>query len=239
MLSANTSTGDGGYSVHDDVENMRIYNSRIGIDINCTGTGYVTTCDFRNIDIHAAIYGIRTREPSSTVPAIGSINFDNVMIQHESGTLFGIDSLEGDNMNFDHLVLWDFAAGSVSCVLSANTNEANMNGMGIDAIGYSDLGKGNRVISWKQKMQGVWFKDENKESGSKKVKLTEIQKYLLENDLPYIEGLQKMFTTTQLGVFGRMNRYIAFCQSKGVNEADIDKYKEGFGKWYDLNKNNF
>ena len=72
-----------------------------------------------------------------------------------------------------------------------------------------------------------------------KVKLTDIEKHLTEKDYSYVEGLKKMFTTTDRGVFGRINRYIAFCQSKGITEADIDKFKEGFGKWHELNKNNF
>jgi hypothetical protein len=100
--------------------------------------------------------------------------------------------------------------------------------------------KGNKIKNWKQKMQGVWFKDENKESTSVKIKIENISKEIEVNDMEWIESLKpSMYNTTTRGVFARINGYIKFLALQNIKETDIEQFKNGFGKWYEKHKNDF
>lgn len=100
--------------------------------------------------------------------------------------------------------------------------------------------KGNKIKNWKQKMQGVWFKDENKESTSVKIKIENISKEIEVNNMEWIESLKpSMYNTTTRGVFARVNGYIKFLALQNIKETDIEQFKNGFGKWYEKHKNDF
>jgi hypothetical protein len=100
--------------------------------------------------------------------------------------------------------------------------------------------KGNKIKNWKQKMQGVWFKDENKESTELKIQVSNIIDELKNNHMDWIDSLKpSMYNTTTLGVFARIKDYVRFINSKGVKECGIDSFKDGFGKWYEKHKTDY
>jgi hypothetical protein len=63
----------------------------------------------------------------------------------------------------------EFIPPTLEQVVSYFTEQGYIASAGVKAWKYYDVAdwtdsKGNKIINWKQKMQGVWFKDENKDN---------------------------------------------------------------------------
>ena len=72
---------------------------------------------------------------------------------------------------------------------------------------------------------------------SSRIKLSEIDIYMRENEVEYIERIKpSMYNTTTNGVISRVKEYRAYLQSQNYVDVDIAKFKEGFEKWWKKQK---
>lgn len=87
----------------------------------------------------------------------------------------------------------------------------------------------NNALS--QKQNQVWIN--NDFESKKRINLSEIDIYLQEKELDYIESIKPiMYNTTTRAVISRIKEYRQFLYRQNYKDVDIEKFKESFRNWW-------
>ena len=83
----------------------------------------------------------------------------------------------------------------------------------------------------------TWKRNDFGKSKPTRIKLAEIDTYMRENEVEYIDSVKPlMYNTTTTGVISRVKEYRAFLQNQNISEVDLTKFKEGFINWWKKQK---
>ena len=158
LVSASTAND----MVRNSFTNIRVSDMDIGIDLEVSGTGYITSCDFEDITFWECNIGIKMRDAGGASSYSTNYNtWDNISFQSATSATWGIDGVYGKNNIFLNVKFFDYYTGSggfsgTSTVYFPESATGNtMIGTGIApltvanvaSVGFDDDGRGNYIVS--------------------------------------------------------------------------------------------
>lgn len=149
----NTMTGisiranaSGQYMQESGFHDMTIQGCLTGINLYSDNSGFINSNYFDNIWIEDFVNGIVAYEGASSAGLSGN-NFNNVTLQCDDATAYGLKDIDLSYSTFTGLFIWDFPVAGTAAITIRNGSRNVFTGGNWSSKGFTDTGQRNVFIT--------------------------------------------------------------------------------------------
>jgi len=149
----NTMTGisirandSGEYMQESGFHDMTIQGCLTGIQFYSDNVGFINSNYFDNIWIEDFVNGVVAYEGAGSAGLSGN-NFNNLTLQCDDATLYGLKDIDLSYSTFTGLFIWDLPVTATAGITIRNGSRNVFNGGNWSSQGFSDTGQRNRFIT--------------------------------------------------------------------------------------------
>lgn len=140
------SNATGQYMQECGFHDMTIQGCLTGISLWTDNVGFINSNYFDNIWIEDFVNGIVAYEGSTSAGLSGN-NFNNIVLQCDAATVYGLKDIDLSYSTFTGLFIWDLPVTATAGITLRNGSKNVFVGGNWSTTGFSDTGLGNKYIT--------------------------------------------------------------------------------------------
>jgi len=136
----------GQYMQESGFHDMTIQGCLTGINLYSDNSGFINSNYFDNIWIEDFVNGVVAYEGASSAGMSGN-NFNNLTLQCDDATLYGLKDIDLSYSTFTGLFIWDFPVTGTAAITIRNGSRNGFYGGNWSSTGFTDIGQRNVFIT--------------------------------------------------------------------------------------------